>query len=396
MEAAACPHDRSDLSRPCPLFRVAAGRLNSLALRLGLPVSRCDILGLLHRGDVHFDRLAEAIAIAESEVAVEMYQLVPDAVGVRVMIGLAAAADRGVRVRLLLDAWGSAGMAPWLRRLRRRGVEARWYAPWRPWNSPTRRTHRKLVVVDGACASIGGMNLTSQFSEEQRGRQAWRDVSLWLEGEAAAILAAQFEEAWRQNGGTPRPVPQRQASEAGGDRAIVVGGADGRHGHGDAYRALVDEARRELLIANPYFMPGEGFRARLVAAVRRGVRVVVVVPGRSDLPAFKHAARRHFAALLRAGVEIWERRDRMIHAKVAVVDGSVAAVGSVNVNRRSFAGNSEALVLTDEPRVVDGLHGLVLGESLAAAEPFTAASWPRQAGRWRLAEALTVPVSVLF
>ncbi|HVN75923.1 MAG TPA: phospholipase D-like domain-containing protein [Thermoanaerobaculaceae bacterium] len=388
--------DETSAVRPARVRRPPADDdlLEGIAGRLGLPVAGAVFFDVLHRGDDHYAKLLDAIAGAGREVAIEMYQIRPDDVGVTVAAALVRAAARGVRVRLLADAWGSSRFAGWLDVLRAAGAEARWYRPWRPWNNPLRRTHRKLIVIDGAVASIGGMNLGCEFSESLSRGRSWCDVSVWLGGPVVDLLAAQFEATWTGC----RSVPAAAARMGGGERSrcAVAGGACGSSGHADAYRALADSASRELLIATPYFIPDAGFRTRLVAAVGRGVRVTVVVPRSPDIPPFKHAARRLFQGLLDAGVRIAERRDRMVHAKVVVVDRLVAAVGSTNVNRLSFYCNSEATILTDDRRVVDHMTAFIVDESCPRAEFLTRSSWTTHPARRKFAEFLAAPVSALF
>jgi cardiolipin synthase len=368
--------------------------LAEVAGALALPITGAASLAVEHSGDAHFSRLLAAVAAARSEVAIEIYQILPDEVGLTVAAALAAAARRGVRVRLLADAWGSREFAGELATLSSAGVETRWYGPLRPGVSPLRRTHRKLIVVDGGTASVGGMNLTRDFSERLSRGDAWRDVSLWLTGPAAAVLSAQLDTAW--SGRTLPAGHWHAGTRESAARCAVVGGADGRSGHALAYRALADAARREILIANPYFLPDADFRRRLLAAAARGVRVRVVVPRRCDVKPFKHASRRLYAPLLRGGIEIYERDDRMVHAKVAVVDRSVAAVGSTNINRRSFYWNSETLILSDDRKMVSDIVDFVLLESTFVAEPLSLARWRRHPDRRRVAELVAASVHLLF
>ncbi|MFZ5785742.1 MAG: phospholipase D-like domain-containing protein [Acidobacteriota bacterium] len=370
--------------RHAPLF-------DRLSARCALPIASATEMEIVHCGDEHFRRVTDAIGAARREIAIEMYQVKPDEIGRRVARALLDAAARGVRVRLLADAWGSKRFAGEMRRLRRGGVDARWYSPWRPWNSPMRRTHRKLVVVDRALATIGGMNFAREFSQACCGAEAWRDVSAWFSGPVVEHFALQFEAAWGD-----APDAPSLASTAEGIRCAVVGGSDGRQGFADAYRALVDGARREVLIANPYFIPDPDFRGRLAAAARRGVRVTVVVPRRCDIEPFKHAARRLYGGLLRAGVTIIERQDRMVHAKVAVVDRELAAIGSANINRRSFYWNGETLLLTDHAPVVREISAFILEEGAAAGEELTISNWAAHPDRRPLSELLSTPVYVLF
>jgi len=372
-----------------------AWQLLEIAARGGLQLAQATRLELLHRGDDHIGRLVRECDHAEREICMEMYQFRRDPVGRRVASALASAAGRGVSVRLLVDPVGSSRIGDWLPELRRHGVDARWYCPWRPWNHPLRRTHRKLAVFDGRTATVGGINMAAEFSERLRGARAWRDVGLWAGGPVASVLRRQFEGAWQGEGRGPTG-PLVEAHRGADGLVAVAGGRDGRSGHADAYIALADAARRELLLATPYFIPDRPFRRSLVRAAARGVRVVVVVPRLCDISWFKHAGRRLYGGLLAAGVEIWERADRMVHAKVAVADGVLAAVGSANLNRRSFRGNAETLLLTPDPRVVTEIRHLIAVEAGAAAEPLSALGWRAHPDRRRWAELAAAPVGLVF
>ncbi len=379
------PSDDSDTARR---------RLFEIADLAGLQLAHGRRLDLIHSGDRHFERLVAAVEGATREVCLEMYQVRPDPVGWQLCSALARTAARGVEVRLLVDRLGSASIGTWFETLRRHGVSVAWYRPWRPWSNPFRRTHRKLVVVDGETASIGGMNVAAEFSDELSGGRGWRDVSLWLDGPAAWALRRQFEAAWVDCGGSPG----RPLSVPGGGGALcalcspTVAGSN----QADAYLALLATAREELLLATPYFLPGRALRDALAAAVARGVDVTVVVPRLNDVWWFKHGSRRHYRELLDRGIAIWERRDRMVHAKVAVADGLIAAVGSTNLNRLSFYGNSETLVLTDERRVVDEIRSLIRDESRVSAESLASHTWTRHPDRQPWAEMAATAVAMLL
>jgi cardiolipin synthase len=360
----------------------------------GLELARTQNAELVHTGDDHFDRVVAAVGGAQTEVCLEMYQIRPDAVGLGSCEALARAAERGVHVRLLADPVGCAKARDQVWALRDRGVDLRWYNPLRPWNHPLKRTHRKLLVVDGRVASIGGINLAAEFSRRVHDDQAWRDVGFWFEGPAASRFRDQFEGAWAANGGAPGvPMPR---SEGTGPLCAIAGGTQGRTGHAEAYLSILRNAQREVLLATPYFIPDRELRDALVGAVSRGVRVVVVVPRLSDIGWFKHAGRRLYHRLLTAGVEIRERCDRMVHAKVGTVDGLVAVLGSTNLNRQSFYGNAETLLLTHEQSIVHQVHDLVMDEAAHATEILHSPEWIRHPDRRRLAEFAATPVSLIF
>jgi cardiolipin synthase len=348
-------------------------------------------LRLVHSGHDHFSRIIAGIEGAEREVCIEIYQIRRDPVGWKICAALAEAASRGVRVRLLLDSFGSSAISSWLEILSDYGVEVRWYSPWRLWTNPFKRTHRKLVVIDGRQASLGGINFAAEFSEVLAGDESWRDVGLWFEGPAAWAVRKQFDVAWLANGGGYGPT--LDVPLGSGNLVALAGPRGSKARPARAYLALAAAARRELVLATPYFLPEPDLRDALTSAAARGVRVRVVVPRHSDIWWFKHGARRHFAALLEGGVEIWERCDRMVHAKVAVADRCLAAVGSTNLNRLSFRRNSETLLLTTDPTVVDEVRALMVDEARNSADRLDPSSWRRHPERQPLAELAAAPVA---
>jgi phosphatidylserine/phosphatidylglycerophosphate/cardiolipin synthase-like enzyme len=349
---------------------------------------------LLHRGDEHFDRIVRSIEAASREICAEMYQIRPDPVGWRICSALADAASRGVEVRLLLDRFGSSSVSSWLTTFRRFGVTVRWYRPWRPWSNPFHRTHRKLMVVDGLVASLGGINFAAEFSETLSGASSWRDVAVWCQGRAAWSLRRQFDAAWRACGGghgSPLEVPH-----GSGMLCALSGPKETGARQAATYLALANTARQELALATPYFLPDRSMTTALIQAARRGVKVLAVVPRHNDIWWFKHGARRRFERLLDAGIEIWERCDRMVHAKVAVVDSMVAALGSTNLNRLSFHGNSETLMLTTEPKIVRQVRDLIVNESALTADRLSRHTWVDHSDRRLLAELAAQPLACLL
>jgi cardiolipin synthase len=392
------PDRRHDLLRRTPAASSRAHEALQLLERIGhaarMRECTAEALELIHSGDQHFDRTVAEIDRAKTEVLLEMYQMHPDEVGRRVARALIGAHRRGVSVRVLLDGFGSSKARGLMAQLRTAGIEAHWYCPWRPWHDPNRRTHRKLVVIDGQQASIGGFNLIEPFSERCHGARAWRDLGLWVTGPVAGALRQQLAAAWQRETGEHPMSLRRIAGD--GSRCFIAGGTSGRTGHAEAYAAMIDSARSEVLLANPYFLPDATFRARMVAAVERGVRVAVVLPRVNDLPSIKHLSRRLYPGLLGRGIEIWERRDRMVHAKAAVIDRSVAAIGSVNINRRSLHHNSETLLLTAETDIVREVQQFILAEGLVSAERLSHNRWANHPDRRRWAEALSLSLGLLF
>jgi len=384
--------DASAEPQPPKTWNRAAGRIVAQAHGVA---STATSLEIIHSGDDHYGRLLAEIRSARRSVDVEMYQVRPDRVGESVLAALAAAGRRGVRVRLLVDTFGSLPAARHIAQLMNTPACVRWYNPFLPGH----RTHRKLVVVDGRRACLGGMNLGEEFSESCAGRNCWRDVMLWLEGPAVRVLASQFEAAWADRPfsatvpDTAATTTVARAPVKDGIPCVLAGGSDGRSGFLEVYESLLDSARREVLIANPYVLPPHRMHRALCSAAQRGVKVVVVIPRRSDMPLFKHGARSLYDSLLASGVTLWERHDRMVHAKVAVVDGEVAAVGSVNLNPRSLTSNAETLLLTPHPPVVRDIRSLVLEEAAMASEQLNSLTWRDHPDRLPVVEALALALA---
>jgi len=217
---------------------------------------------------------------------------------------------------------------------------------------------------------------------------------VWIDGRGAWSLRRQFDTSWRFHGGDPGP--PLEVPRGSGALCALSGPRESGGRQAATYLALARAAREELLLATPYFLPDRAMTCALVEAARRGVEVLVVVPRHSDIWWFKHGARGRFQNLLDAGVTIWERCDRMVHAKVAVVDSMVAALGSVNLNRLSLHRNSETLMLTTDPGVVQGVRNMIATESAATADVLSSQSWIRHPDRKFLAELAALPAASLL
>ncbi len=335
-----------------------AGLERQLALlleRLGQGAPRpATTVTLLETGDDCFQALETAIAAARHHVHLEYYLWQPDRIGTRLRDLLAARARAGVQVRLLLDPIGSDRIGRrFLRPLRDAGVKVAWFNPIGPRRWRLRyvnfRTHRKIVVCDGQAGFIGGINISDVHSARCNGADAWRDVHLRLAGEPVHRLQFIFLEDWYfatdQAPFEPEFFPH--CSETAGPwLQIVESGPDNnRHAIARFYFAAIAGARRQLLLATPYFVPSEALTAALMNAALRGVEVSVLTPKHGDSRLVSAAARSYYDELTSAGVRIYEYGPPMLHAKLLVMDGQVAAVGSANFDHRSLALNFETMAV---------------------------------------------------
>ena len=303
---------------------------------------------LLENGEAFFPALFDAIARAEREVLIETFILFEDKVGQQLQQVLIEAARRGVRVELTLDGWGSIDLSKsYLGALAEAGVQVRMFDPKPRFLGMRlhmfRRMHRKIALVDGRVAFVGGINFSADHLQDF-GPQAKQDYSILVEGPLVPLIR-QF--VLQQLGSRPSELQQRPLPRGGTARAMFV--ARDNHNQRDAierqYRAAIHAARRDVVIANAYFFPGYRLLRAMRRAVQRGVRVRLVLQGQPDMKIVKHAAELLHGQLIRAGVEIYEYCKRPLHAKVAVVDDEWSTVGSSNLDPLSLSLNLEANVM---------------------------------------------------
>lgn len=312
-------------------------------------------VALLENGEEYFERAFEAIAGAQQEVLLETFILFEDKVGMELHRRLVAAAQRGVKVQVLVDGYGSPGFSePFLAELDKAGVTLRVFDPHRPLFGMRmhifRRMHRKLLVVDAKTAFVGGINYGADHLRDF-GPTSKQDYAVELQGPVVADIHAFAATSLRNGFGPLRPSPDVAASECGQARVSFAVRDNDRHTTDieRAYRDAIRAARQEVILANAYFFPGYGFLRDLRHAARRGVRVTLLVQGQPDMPIATSAARSLYRHLVADGVRIYEYGQRPFHGKVALVDDDWATVGSSNLDPLSLSLNLEANVFIRDP-----------------------------------------------
>ena len=328
---------------------------------------------LLENGEQFFPRVFACIANARKEVVLETFILFEDKVGLQLHEALVAAARRGVQVDATIDGWGSPDLSErFIADLCEAGVRLHVFDPGpRPFGlrpNLLRRLHRKIVVVDGEVAFIGGINYSADHLGDY-GPQAKQDYSVEVRGPlvgeihrfAHAALAAGSRHnptrrwwRWRRQA---RSAPE-QLPHAGSARAMLVTRDNGRHTTDieRQYRIAIRAARERVLIANAYFFPGYRLIRDLRRAARRGVDVRLILQGTPDMAIVKVGASALYSHLLKAGVRIYEYCDRPLHGKVALVDDEWATVGSSNLDPLSLQLNLEANVVIRDRAFNAELH----------------------------------------
>jgi cardiolipin synthase len=305
---------------------------------------------LLKNGDEIFPAMTKAIREAKVSVNLETYIFQPDEAGRQFADAMIEAARRGVEVRLLIDSWGSK-LGDLKEPLEQAGVKWREYRPVRLYSiyKVGKRTHRKILVVDGKIAFTGGLGISKQWLGDARNSHEWRDTQVRVTGPVVDQMQAIFAEDWTYTTGEILAGEKFYTKHDGKDGSGPVMAQAIKASRGDAsslakmlYFVAIKSATKSIHIQNAYFIPDKQVRDALVEAVHRGVDVKVMVPGRHiDLPMVRLASWLHYGDMLKGGVKIYEYRDTMLHNKTMVVDGLFSTIGSINFDTRSMNKNAE-------------------------------------------------------
>ncbi len=350
---------------------------------------------ILNNGDEIFPAMTDAIRDAKVTVNLEAYIFKDDRAGKLVAEALMEAARRGVEVRVLVDGTGSKFAGPLLARLRRAGVKTAVFRPIRLWSllKIARRTHRKILVVDGAVSFTGGFCIADQWLGDARNPKEWRDMMVRATGPVSAQMQAIFSEDWTFTTGEilagekfyPRLAPAGEIPA----QAIKVSRGDSSSLAAMLHYVTVQSARRSIHIQNAYFVPTRQIRQALIQAARRGVDVRIMVPGRHiDEPLVRMASRRHYGELLAAGVRIFEYNRTMMHQKDAVIDGIFSTIGSINFDARSLHENAEESFAFYDRELGARLEAVFAADEKHCRE-ITYERWKRRSVKQRLAEAVS-------
>jgi cardiolipin synthase len=331
--------------------------IDTMAGAAGIPFVGGNSLKLLNNGDRFYPAMLHAIEQAERSITVEAYIYWAGEIGMRFAKALAEAAQRGVRVKILLDSVGSSTVGnEILGILNKGGCHIAWYNPIRltTLRRVNNRTHRKSLVVDGAIGFTGGAGIADHWTGDAQDDKHWRDLQIRIEGPAVRPLQTGFAQNWLEATGElvtgPDFYPELSAAGNLSLQTIMSSPETGASTVRVMYCLAMSAARRSIDIANPYFVPDHVSIDLFRDAVKRGVRVRVMVAGVSnDTWITRLNSLRLYGALLDAGVELYEYHRTMMHHKIMVVDGVWSTVGTANFDNRSFSHNEESNVcLCDE------------------------------------------------
>ena len=365
---------------------------------VGSPLTTGNKVLLLKDGPDTYQAMLAAILKARDHINMETYIFEDDEVGRQFAQALIDKQTQGVQVNLIRDSVGTLGTpAAFFERLTDNGIEVLEFNPVNPlaakkgWEV-NQRDHRKLLIVDGRTAFIGGINISAVYSggSFSRGKDkvtrpesqlAWRDTDLQLTGPVVAEFQKLFLETWEGQEGPPLQEKDYFPKLRKAGREVVRAiGSTPDESYSLIYATLLSaiaSAETSVYITNAYFVPDPQLLAALEASAGRGVDVTLILPSTTDSWLVFHAGRGYYDRLLRAGVRIYERHGALLHAKTALIDGVWATVGSTNLDWRSFLHNHElnAVVLGQEfGRQVHAMFE----EDLAQSDAVTLEQWKRR------------------
>ena len=334
-------------------------RLLSRMRPRSMPVTfRHNRVVLFSDGPRFFQGLLAALRSAECTILMEYYRIKNDHTGSALADELTAAVQRNVRVLLVYDYIGCIDTpSAYFKNLSRQGIELI------PFNVPSfrrgihwfdRRNHRKMTIVDGRLAFLGGFNIADEYAGSGIHKNRFRDLGFSVIGSVVQELIGSFGDIWQMER-DERPDLAAVCDKTAGRRhpghANVTIISGGPHQLNSSIRSAflfnIASASEELLVVNPYFVPGPRIIRSLLRAARRGVRVRLLMPARSDVPLVQLVGRSSYGILLKGGMEIFEMERELLHAKVMLVDGERTVIGSANLDQRSFHRNFEINCVID-------------------------------------------------
>jgi cardiolipin synthase A/B len=366
----------------------------------GTPVVAGNRVDILLNGQEIFPAKLAAIRSARRTINYAQYVFESGKPAEEITAALAERCRAGIQVNVLVDAVGALAMPAELRtEMTEAGCRVETFRPLRPFTIDrfNYRNHRRILVVDGVVGVTGGSGISGKWSGNGKQAGHWRDTDVRIEGPVVEQLQGAFAENWLEATGVaiggPTYFPRRRLDYKGDVDAQVVRSspAGGSSAMYTVFLLALSSAQRSIHITNPYFVPDEKMTRTLLDAARRGVKVVLLIPGAIDHNLVRQASRSAFGRLLEGGVLIYEYRPALLHAKTMVIDGIWSTIGSTNLDHRSFALNEELNVVVYDSDVAGRLEG-VFQQDLANSRQVTYGDWSDRGLTSRFLELLSWPL----
>lgn len=386
-----------DRLNSAPIDQLGAQTITALSSLARMPFIAGNHVRTLANGETTFTAIFDAIDAAHHYILIQFFIVRADTLGEMLRDALLAKAAQGVQVHFLYDSIGSIDLpSAYVDMLRAGGVQMHAFATNRRFVNRFQlnfRNHRKIVVVDGECAFIGGHNIGIEYLGGKPPLSPWRDTHIEVRGPAVRQIECVFIEDWFwATQRLPRTVPPSRPYE--GDmhcQVIASGPADRQDTCSLFFVAAIHAARERIWITSPYLIPDEAVFSALRLAVMRGVDVRVLIPSRRDHIVVFAASTLYAHEMVRAGIRVFRYSPGFLHQKVVLIDRVAAAVGSANLDNRSFRLNFEIMLLTVDPAFA--------GQVCAMLEADFALSEPVEPGEYTHAPAwqrMTMHVARLF
>ncbi|CAM2965335.1 cardiolipin synthase [Rariglobus hedericola] len=353
-----------------------AALVSQIARLNQIPVTQVDDTRLLPDADKFYDALLIRIAEARHHIHIQFYIWRKDATGDIFIKALVAAAQRGVKVRVLLDEVGCFFVpASYFKPIVDSGGEFSWFltiSPRRQRYLLNLRNHRKLQVIDGAIAFVGGMNIGREYQGLDPSVGGWRDMQIELTGPAACVLQESFADDWYF--ATKRHIEDEcyypKSFQAGPFTTLVVaGGPDSIHSPVQkSLLAMLNHTQKRIWLTSGYFVPNSVTLTAMQLCAARGVDVRLLISGKSDHPILLHIGRSYYEELLESGVRLFEYNAAIHHCKAGVIDDDWLLVGSANLDNRSMHLNFELNVLIHMPERTAELAAILKKDYDSAVE----------------------------
>jgi cardiolipin synthase len=372
-------HIEGDIDASCDYFAHVLESTCQVRLESG---NRIEVLT---NGTSFYPAMLAAIREARHTVNMECYIFKSGEIGSQFIDALSERARAGVRVTIVMDSIGSlGGFFSAVRPLREAGCRVERYQrpSWYRLGRLNNRTHREMLIVDGRVAFIGGAGIADWWARPNRGEPAWRDMMARVEGPVVSAIQGVFAENWLECCGEILTGPEyyKRDEPAGSSSAFALKSspADRATASRVLFQTLIEAANERVRIATPYFLPDKAFRRALVRTVSRGVEITVVVPGKhTDQRWVRLASRRNYGQLLGAGVRLFEYEPGMTHVKMLLIDDLWSAIGTTNLDNRSFEHNDEVNLVVRDAEVNARLGRDFLAD-LDRSEEITLARWRRR------------------